>query len=377
MAKKFHVNDDGEVRPCSAEQGNCPFGGGENHFTSIEEGRKAYEQRMADELIPDKLTSFKIAQAVAKKYENNIERKNWYNNEGNYAANDLEYRKNNKLPFTQEAFERRRIYAEEIIKELVELKQDTESQHSRLSVTGDRIYTEERQALHRKIVDSFLDSVKNVPSDGKVLFAGGLGGAGKSTVLQDHARINQKEYATLNPDDVKEKMAEMEMIPQVHGLTPMEASPLVHEEASRITSLILEKLRKDKKNIIFDITMSSEGSVQKRIDLVKKSGYKKITAIFVDIKPKTSLSRGNARYLSGMNRFTESNNGKGGRLLPESVITDQAPSNDLFNSKNAEVFKKIYMNDGFTHTPLVFNNNVDGRAPVRVNLNSFLFHENK
>ena len=41
----FHVNDKGEAGSCSASSGNCPFGGPEEHFTSAEAARKAYETK--------------------------------------------------------------------------------------------------------------------------------------------------------------------------------------------------------------------------------------------------------------------------------------------------------------------------------------------
>ncbi len=38
----------------------------------------------------------------------------------------------------------------------------------------------------------------------------------------------------INPDDIKEEMAKRGMIPEVGGLSPMEASDLVHEESSDV-----------------------------------------------------------------------------------------------------------------------------------------------
>lgn len=46
---KFHINGKGEPGKCSAAQGNCPFGSDEEHFTSAEAARDAYELQMSDE----------------------------------------------------------------------------------------------------------------------------------------------------------------------------------------------------------------------------------------------------------------------------------------------------------------------------------------
>jgi hypothetical protein len=43
---KFHVNGKGEAGECRAEQGRCPFGGADEHYTSPEAAREAYEKTM-------------------------------------------------------------------------------------------------------------------------------------------------------------------------------------------------------------------------------------------------------------------------------------------------------------------------------------------
>lgn len=40
---KFHINGNGEAGQCKAEKGGCPFGGPEDHFTSIEAAREQAE----------------------------------------------------------------------------------------------------------------------------------------------------------------------------------------------------------------------------------------------------------------------------------------------------------------------------------------------
>ena len=39
----FHISEDGNPRVCKAQSGNCPIGGDEQHFTSPEAARNAYE----------------------------------------------------------------------------------------------------------------------------------------------------------------------------------------------------------------------------------------------------------------------------------------------------------------------------------------------
>lgn len=49
---KFHINKkDGTVGPCRANEGNCPFGGDEVHFTSMVAAAAGYEKSMATQTI--------------------------------------------------------------------------------------------------------------------------------------------------------------------------------------------------------------------------------------------------------------------------------------------------------------------------------------
>ena len=91
-------------------------------------------------------------------------------------------------------------------------------------------------------------------------------------------------------------MARRGLIPAVEGLSPLEASELVHEESSAIARQLEYRVQLDGKNVIFDVTMSSMGSTEKRIDALRASGYTQIEGVFVDIPVEASLKRADARY---------------------------------------------------------------------------------
>jgi hypothetical protein len=74
---------------------------------------------------------------------------------------------------------------------------------------------------------------------GAGFIAGGLGGAGKTTVLEQHAGINSSGFPTINPDEFKEELARRDLVPDVPGLSPMEASSLVHQESSHIARMLV------------------------------------------------------------------------------------------------------------------------------------------
>ena len=46
---RFHINAKGEPGKCSAQSGNCPFGGDTDHYNSLDEAQSAFEKTMASE----------------------------------------------------------------------------------------------------------------------------------------------------------------------------------------------------------------------------------------------------------------------------------------------------------------------------------------
>lgn len=196
------------------------------------------------------------------------------------------------------------------------------------------IWKPERARIHKEIVNDLYErQSRGVPSEGKAVISGGLGGAGKSTVLKGPAGIDPKRYVTLNPDDVKEEMVRRGLVPKVEGLSPMESSALIHEESSHITNLLAKRSYADRKNVIWDITMASRGSAQRRIDELRASGYKDLSAVFVDIPVETSVKRALARHRRGLATPN------GGRYVPPSIIRKNASA--TASSANREVFDSL------------------------------------
>jgi hypothetical protein len=56
---KFHINPDtGNVNPCSAFTGDCPFGGINDHYATAGEARAVFERDQANEQLPRSLKRF-------------------------------------------------------------------------------------------------------------------------------------------------------------------------------------------------------------------------------------------------------------------------------------------------------------------------------
>lgn len=245
----------------------------------------------------------------------------------------------------------------------------TNKTHGGTTSGGETQWHPERARIHQELIREMFNDIETkgtVLYNKEAIFSGGLGGAGKSTVLKNHklANINLDEYVTINPDDIKEIMAAKGLIPKVPGLSPMEASPLVHEEASHISSMVAALAIQRGMNVIYDTTMANEQGTREKIENLRYSGYGKIRAVFVDITPETSGSRAEARHLRGFNKFLMGQ-GYGGRLLPKHLTQKQKIDDPDYNSKNAKTFID-FQNANYFDSSEAYDNDVDGRDPVKL-----------
>jgi predicted kinase len=219
------------------------------------------------------------------------------------------------------------------------------------------IWSKDRRDVHDTLVDALYSQGKDVPNDRMAVIAGGLGGAGKSTVLDAYAGIDTSRYLAINPDIIKEEMAARGLVPEVGGLTPMEASDLVHEESSHIAKLLAGRALADGKNVIWDITMASRSTTERRLDDLASSGYE-TTGIFVDIPVEESIQRADKRHRDGYEHY-RNDLGCGGRYVPPEVISSQAsPDWGCVNRRTFEEIKHRFAGRA------VYDNSVRGRGPL-------------
>ena len=232
----------------------------------------------------------------------------------------------------------------------------TEQQHT--TDPDHEQWAEDRTVMHDAIIADLYEAAHDVPCDRRAILAGGLPGAGKTTVLEQHAGIDRSQYLTVNPDKIKEEMAKCGMIPQVAGLTPMEASDLVHEESSHVAKRLARRAIREGKNVIWDITMSSRESVERRIGDLRAAGYSRVEGVFVDIPVEVGIRRSDARHREGHDSY-RAGQGLGGRFVPAEVIGSQADPE--WGSRNRRTFEQVKPQlDAWK----LCDNSVDGRAPV-------------
>jgi predicted ABC-type ATPase len=220
------------------------------------------------------------------------------------------------------------------------------------------IWTEERELLHDSIIEDLYSKASAVPCDHKAIIAGGLGGAGKTTILTQHAGIDLSQYLMINPDNMKEEMARRSMIPDIEGLSPMEASDLAHEESSYLARQLALRAQSDGKNLIWDITMSRTDSTTERILNLRQDGYGQIDGIFVNISTEVSIKRVGARHREGHDDWL-CGKGLGGRYVPPVVTMDQA--DEKWGSKNRRTFEAVKEK---LDSWVIFDNSVDNHPPI-------------
>lgn len=219
------------------------------------------------------------------------------------------------------------------------------------------VWTPERAALHKSIVDDIMKAHMSVPRDRKAVMAGGLGGAGKTTVLTKHAGIKTQDYITLNPDEIKEELVNRGLAPKIGEFSPMEMSALLHEESSHITKMLAAVAQDSGMNVMWDITMSgSTSKTQQKIQALKDRGYT-VQGVFVDIPVETSVERALARYRRGIEKYKKGQ-GKGGRYVPPAVIREN--ESKTHSSTNRHAFETV---SGEFSDWSIYDNSVHGREP--------------
>ncbi len=221
---------------------------------------------------------------------------------------------------------------------------------------GNEVWSHERRLVHDALLQVMYARAAGVPCQHQAILAGGLPGAGKTTVLGQCAEVDLARYLTINPDHIKAEMARHGLIPEVDGLTPMEAARLAHEESSHIARRLAHRAQADGKNLIWDVTMSRPQTCENRMAALAAAGYVRIDAIFVDVPVHVSLLRADARHREGHDAY-RAGSGAGGRFVPSELILAQADS--FWGSMNRATFE--FVKDRFTAWSR-YDNSVDGRA---------------
>jgi predicted kinase len=234
---------------------------------------------------------------------------------------------------------------------------DTRSEHT--IDQAHEFWSQDREAAHDVLLAELYVRASSVPCDHKAVVAGGLPGAGKTTVLREFAGMELSDYFMINPDAIKAAMARHGLVPDVAGLTPMEASELAHEESSHLARRLARIAQADGRNVVWDVTMSRADSAEQRIKELRADGYARVDGIFVDVPVEVAIERADARHREGHDAY-RAGDGLGGRFSWREMI--QAQADDKWGSVNRANFERV--KDSFDAWAR-YDNSVDG-APLLV-----------
>jgi predicted ABC-type ATPase len=213
-------------------------------------------------------------------------------------------------------------YADRLDKALTQATQDHQTtEHTHGDGTG-TVWSPERAAVHQEILKDMLARYDSVPREGKMVIAGGKPGAGKTYTLSHQYPGLREQFATINPDDMKEELAKRGLIPPLSGMpeaTPMERSGLAHEESSYLAKQLTRQLLAQKTNIIHDITMDKVPASDKRITDARAAGYTHIHGMFIHIPAEKSVESVQSRHRAGLEDYRSGKSPLGERFVPSFI----------------------------------------------------------
>ncbi|MGV8972199.1 MAG: zeta toxin family protein [Rhodoglobus sp.] len=164
----------------------------------------------------------------------------------------------------------------------------------KLTMTDDdpyTLYTTERRAAHKAIVDALMEGYKDVPKQRVAVVLAGPPGSGKTTVIdKDGATFgitDPSKFAVLNPDDMKTEIIKAGLLPSEYktdaGLGELESAGLIHKESSHINKLLRARLYDGGYNVILDGTFGDRNPAEEaeKVTQLKSLGYI-VTGTLVD-----------------------------------------------------------------------------------------------
>ena len=167
-------------------------------------------------------------------------------------------------------------------------------------------FTQERQALHDKIVSDAVDGVPTSANPTYYVMGGGPA-AGKSSMLATgQVNVPQGKQATqVNADDVKTQLPEYKSMSSAGDLN---AAAFSHEESSYLSKRIQSAGMERGTDVVLDGTGDSTAkSIGGKVDSARAQGYK-VVGNYATVPTDVAIARANDRGR------------KTGRYVPETVI---------------------------------------------------------
>ena len=210
----------------------------------------------------------------------------------------------------------------------------------------DKTWTPERQKLHQKIINDYLNPeamAKATPANGQapeyVMF-GGRGGSGKGsfTKLKSNGGlqvIEEDRYIVLDADKIKDAF-------KSYGYEGWNAF-LFHEESSYLMKEITRQAFKARVNIVHDMTMKNAPKMFDRAKQFYDAGYT-VKGYYMHLPPQEAANRAIFRFYTQKHDFS-------GRFVPPEIVLDMQNCERAFDNC-MQFFKEwqFYDNQGIRGT---------------------------
>lgn len=204
--------------------------------------------------------------------------------------------------------------------------------------------TPEREAVHKKIIDSLLSGKTPVEGQATMTMLGGGPASGKSSVMNPDTS-KDPNAVTVDPDAIKK------MLPGFNEMAKKDpnAAAYYHEESSALAKRFSEVAFGENYNVIYDGTGDgSNGSVQKKIDSARAHGYR-VEAKYVSVDTESAVQRNQKRYDDAVAR------GETPRLPPVDMVrSTHAKCTDI----------SVAMANKFDHIEIWDNNGARGQQKM-------------
>lgn len=186
-----------------------------------------------------------------------------------------------------------------------------------------QVWKPHRAAAHRDIVHDMLDKAATVPSGRKAALVGGLHGPARDKLAKTAAP--EKDYLHVSTDRVKEEFARRGLIPHVDGLSPMEASPLVHDEASHVAGMALREAVRRGKNVALHTPMSDHDTMASHVRALREAGHS-VQGAFADVPGDQAADASQARHRRGHEAWRRGDS-NGAKHIPAALLRTAAEGN--------------------------------------------------
>lgn len=130
-------------------------------------------------------------------------------------------------------------------------------------------YKNNRQKLHKKIVNKIVHVKGTVDrKDPDVYFLGGMPASGKTQNLRK--RVPEKAVVA-DADIAKERLSRVN--PSGFSSYPLANAPFLHRESSDINREVIDKARREKRDLIIDSTARNPEKTAEQVQKFKAAGY--------------------------------------------------------------------------------------------------------